>query len=234
MKVKPRVCVVDEDENLRASWHNTLSRDVDFLSFENFFQFFDYLKNNEQCLSDIDVLICGRFFQNDTIDIFESPTLELLREQGVKAVFLNWQGYLTKDEISAKFDGRLFNRYGVRWQTLRSRMQKVKTRKVPLKKATLPAESKPSAHPQRKEALYHSKPQRCQELLKEMSRRAGGRHKEKLRHYAEVDQKNGIALLEALYNRLLIAKEMSSECPSRYINTSPVVAKNILHQALFG
>jgi hypothetical protein len=122
----------------------------------------------------------------------------------------------------------------VRWQTLRSRMLKVKTRKVPIKKPVL---VEPAAKPvasSSKEAIYHSKPQRCQELLKEMSRRAGGRHKERLKFSAESDQKNGIAPLEALYNRLLIAKEMNSNCPSRYINTSPVVAKNILHQALFG
>lgn len=232
MKIKPRVCVVDEDENLRLSWQNTLSRDVDYLSFENFPQLLEYAKNNPQYLASIDCLICGRFFQGDSFDVFESSSLDYLREQGVKAIFLNWQGYLTKDEINTKFDGRLFNRFGVRWQTLRSRMQKVKTRRVPAKKPTV-VEAKPVALP-KKEAIYQSKPQRCQELLKEMSRRAGGRHREKLRYYAEVDQKNGIALLEALYNRLLIAKESSTDCPSRYINTSPVVAKNILHQALFG
>jgi hypothetical protein len=232
MKVKPRVCIVDEDESVRASWQSTLSRDVEYLDFGNFTQLLDYARANPQYLAGVDCLICARFFQDNTVDIFEGSILDQLREQGVKAVFLNWQGYLTKDEINTKFDGRLFNRYGVRWQTLRSRMQKVKTRKVPLKKATS-AESAAVASP-KKEAIYQSKPQRCQELLLEMSRRAGGRHRDKLQHYAEIDHKNGIALLEALYNRLLIAKESSSDCPSRYINSSPVVAKNILHQALFG
>ncbi len=232
MKVKPRVCVVDEDESVRLSWHNTLNRDVEYLDFENFIQLLDYAKKNPHYLVGIDCLICARFFQENTCDVFEGTHLDFFREAGVKAIFLNWQGYLTKEEINTKFDGRLFNRFGVRWQTLRSRMQKVKSRKIPLKKP-LAAASSPMAVP-KKAALYQSRPQRCQELLKEMSRRAGGRHREKLKHYAESDQNKGIALLEALYNRLLIAKESASDCPSRYINTSPVVAKNILHQALFG
>ena len=41
-------------------------------------------------------------------------------------------------------------------------------------------------------------------------------------------------LLEAIYNKLLTDKDRPATCPSRYINSSLVIAQRMLHEALFG
>ena len=78
-----------------------------------------------------------------------------------------------------------------------------------------------------------SKPERCSELLKLMARRATGVHKNKIEHYAYQDQKSGLNLLEAIYQRLLTDKDRPMSCPSKYINSSPIIAQRILRETLY-
>jgi hypothetical protein len=66
-----------------------------------------------------------------------------------------------------------------------------------------------------------------------MARKATGPHKEKIEYYAYQDQKTGVQLLEAIYNRLLTDKDRPTTCPSKYINSSPVIAQRILHETLY-
>lgn len=240
MRVKPKVCLIDEDSNVQLGWEKALNKEAVLFYYKSSHDLLAAISNDPELLPSFDCVIVSRYFNDPEIDVCDSPFIDDLRLRGAGAIFLNWQGYLTKEEIETKFDGRLFNRYGVRWQTLRSRIQKIRSKKLPNNKQQINKREAVSSHikvPMGKisaNSLFLSKPQRCQELLKTMSRNAGGRHKEKLEYYAVHDHGEGIALLEAIYNRLLTAKENSINCPSKYINSSPVVAKNILKEALYG
>ena len=77
-----------------------------------------------------------------------------------------------------------------------------------------------------------NKEQRCVEILKTMAHNARGSHREKIESYLAGDQKTGIQLLEAIYNRLITLRDIPQTCPSRYINSSPVIAARILEEAL--
>ena len=238
MRVKPKVCLIDEDPQVQLGWEKALNKEASLEYYKDCQELLDAAGNDASLLHSFDCVIVSRYFKQTGVDVCESPLIAELRNQGVGAIFLNWQGYLTKEEIDSKFDGRLFNRYGVRWQTLRSRIQKIRNKKAPLTRVSKADEpAAPKASPSKvslPSQMFQSKPQRCQDLLRSMARKAVGRHKEKLEYYAAHDSKEGIALLEAIYNRLLTATDSSMNCPSRYINTSPVVAKNILKEALYG
>ena len=149
-----------------------------------------------------------------------------------RSILLNWQGYVTKDEVNSKFDGKLFHRYGVKWQTLRLRIQKFEknqrmTRKLP------PSKEFKITEKQRQQVSSISRPDKCGEILKSMAKKATGPHREKIEFYAYHDRKTGVKLLEAIYNRLLTDKNRPETCPSWYINSSPVIAQRILKEALY-
>ncbi|MCB9228943.1 MAG: hypothetical protein H6618_04960 [Deltaproteobacteria bacterium] len=260
MKVKAKVCVVDEDDQVRAGWEQALNGEITLLLCRDFDQLMEEAGQDASLLASLDCLITGRYFEASGLDICNSPLIKTLRNAGVGAIFLNWQGYLTKEQIEASFDGRLFNRYGVRWQTLRSRVQKIRGKQPQTalspegveelsqngaKKGTHKSRSSAAEKKQEEKArarqtaaaaaaAVRTKPQRCQELLRCMATKAAGHHREKLEYYASHNHQEGIALLEAIYNRLMISSQGEERCPSRYINSSPVVAKSILRQALFG
>ncbi len=229
MRVKPRVCLVDEDPQVKLGWQRSLGIEADLVCYSSKDEVYKALKNDIKLFSTFDCAILCRFLDDSKTDLFDSDIPEKMKNAGVGAVFLNWQGYLTKEEINLSFDGRLFNKYGVRWQTLRARVQKTKSRKILTRKPQLEPVVQVSSEPQ----VVQSKGQRCRELLKAMARNAMATHRARLEFYAEYDEPTGIQLLEAIYNRLLTAKDRSADCPSRYINSSPVVAKNILHKTLF-
>src|SRR5690606_37737062 len=116
-------------------------------------------------------------------DLVASEIPRRLKNLGCGPIFLNWQGYLAKEELEASFDGKLFHRYGVKWQTLRLRIQKFeKAQKLkkttpelqPLRPLVAPVESKHIA----------SRPQRCDEVLRIMASNAAGSHREKIEFYA--------------------------------------------------
>ena len=240
MRVRPKVCLIDEDPQVQLGWTKALNKEATVSCFADYQELLKSMEQDASLLSSFDCIIVSRYFKKMGIDICESSVISDLRSQGANAIFLNWQGYLTKEEIEAKFDGRLFNRYGVRWQTLRSRIQKIKNKKTPLTIGVSKSEdnglsSKPTpTKTTNVNDVFQSKPQRCQDLLKSMARQAIGRHREKLEYYAVHNSSEGIALLEAIYNKLLTNTDNSTNCPSRYINSSPVVAKNILKTALYG
>lgn len=244
MRVKPKVCVVDEELQVQVGWETSLSKEAALYYYKDFNELLEEAGKDEKLLPSFDCLIIGRYFKESGLDVCSSPVIDTLREKGVGAIFLNWQGYLTKEEIDSRFDGRLFNRYGVRWQTLRSRIQKIKNKKsvtgagqaAPRKEPESLASPKSGVPVSKGDAVasFRSKPQRCQDLLRSMARKAGGRHKERLEYYASQNHQEGIALLEAIYNRLMTSSQGNTNCPSQYINSSPVVAKSILKQALFG
>lgn len=235
MRMKPKVCLIDEDPQVKTGWERALSTEAELNYYQDYRTLFEEVKSKPDLISSFDCVIISRFLAQGTLDVFESNVTESLRSHGVGAIFLNWQGYLTKEEISSKFDGRLFNRYGVRWQTLRARIQKIKNKKTPVvDHAVKDHQVEKSVETAPQDDYLLSRPQRCQEVLKDMAKKAVGQHREKLEYLADHDSKSGIELLEAIYNRLLTVKESPQTCPSRYINSSPVVAKNILQKALFG
>ena len=106
-----------------------------FLNTEAELHYFDHplklvqeVRKKSEYLSSFECLIIGRYINDarGTLDILNSDYPDRFRELGLNVLFLNWQGYLTKQEIEAKFDGRLFNRYGVRWQILEFGFKKLK------------------------------------------------------------------------------------------------------------
>ena len=119
----------------------------------------------------------------------------------------------------------------LKWQTLRLRIQKhEKSQKVGKEGFEQSSSTFVNSRVRSKKT---SRPEKCSEILKIMARNAIGVHKEKIEHYAYYDQKTGIQLLEAIYNKLLTDKDRPASCPSRYINSSPVIAQRILKEALY-
>lgn len=232
MKEKPIVCLIDEDEHVKIGWEKSLSHDATLLYFQDHLELFNQATQDEDLIKSMSCIIIGRYFRHINLDVVNSSVTDTLRSSGAAPIFLNWQGYITKEEVNSKFDGKLFHRYGVKWQTLRLRVQKFeKSQKSDRKSMTNHKYSGFLENRLRQEGV--SKPERCSELLKLMARKAAGAHREKIEHYAYQDQKTGIQLLEAIYNRLLTDRNRPSTCPSRYINSSPVIAQRILHEALY-
>ncbi len=228
MKQKPRVCVIDEDERVRQGWELSLKQDADLFYYRDHLELFKKSASDSELISSFQCIIISRYFSHLKLDIVNSPIPDTLKVAGSGPIFLNWQGYIKKDELVEKFDGKLFHKFGVRWQTLRLRV--IKTGKRPGKPRL------PVAFPtdKTKPTGEFSKPQRCTTLLRSMASNATGEHKSKIAYFASEQPEQGMKLLEAIYSSLMTSKDRPATCPSRYINSSPVVAKRILREALFG
>ncbi len=233
MKPKPIICLLDENPDVKQGWENTLGQDAQLYYFQDHLSLFNEVAKNKGLISSFTCIVMGRYFRHINLDVVTSNVPDLLREQGAGPIFLNWQGYVTKEEVNVKFDGKLFHRYGVKWQTLRLRVQKFEKSLKPFKpvlelKKEIPIDffSKPTS--------CISRPDKVLEILQTMARNAESPHREKIEFLAMKDPTNGIKLLEAIYDRLLTDKNRPENCPSRYINSSPIIAKRILKEALFG
>ena len=291
-KTKTKVCVVDSDPMVLQGWKNALASEADCVVFADHRELARMLQAEPGAVAQYSCVVIGRYLGAENFDVVDSNLPELLREQGVSAVFINWPGFLPKEVIENRFEGRLFNRYGVRWGTLRGRIIRAQKGNGPVLAARdiSPPESSASScpggestgvvsslrrvdesaatnnaaeAPSRGEAgrslvpgvvvsvnrpkaplatvsFFASngrmvpRPQRCKRLLEAMARQAAGGHREKLQQLAKKDFAQGVEFLEAIYNRLLVSRDRSNSCPSRYINSSPLIAKNILATALFG
>ncbi|MBI2603435.1 MAG: hypothetical protein HYW48_10310 [Deltaproteobacteria bacterium] len=232
MKTKPIICLLDEDAEVKQGWELALGPDAQLCYFPDHLELFNTAASQKDLISSFSCIIVGRYFKHINLDTVSSNVTEMLKEHGAGPIFLNWQGYVTKEEVNSKFDGKLFHRYGVKWQTLRLRIQKFEKTLKPAIVPELKRENFPVTFS--KPASSISRPDRCLHILKTMAHNAQGPHKEKIEFYAKKDPKTGVKLLEAIYDRLLTDRERPEDCPSRYINTSPIIAKRILQNALYG
>ena len=234
MKEKPVVCLIDEDENVKTGWAHALGNEAQLVYFQDHLELFNQASRDNNLILSFACIIVGRYFKQINIDLVNASVTETLKASGAGPIFLNWQGYITKEEVNAKFDGKLFHRYGVKWQTLRLRIQKFEKSRKSFRATEKNEVSDKHSGFLESNLKYEgvSKPEKCAELLKIMARKAAGAHKEKIEYYAYQDQKLGMQLLEAIYNRLLTDKNRPTTCPSRYINSSPVIAQRILQDAL--
>ena len=124
MKEKPIVCLIDEDEHVKIGWEKSLAHDATLLYFQDHLELFNQATRDENLIKSVSCIIIGRYFRFINLDIVKSSVTNTLRSSTTVPIFLNWQGYITKEEVNSKFDGKLFHRYGVKWQTLRLRIQK--------------------------------------------------------------------------------------------------------------
>lgn len=220
----PLVCVVDEDSNVELGWRRSLGRKATLVFFDNPYSLID--SAYESLISHCSCFILGRIYSKLDLDIVKTSVPTQIRRKASAPIFLNWQGYIDKSELDRLFDGKIFQRYGVKWSTLRQRMQRVG-------KVQLVEDLDVAVVKKRSQTSYLSKDQRCLELLKTMARNAHGSHRERIEHYAANELSTGIQLLEAIYNRLITSRDIPSTCPSIYINSSPVIAARILEEALW-
>ncbi|NRA43825.1 MAG: hypothetical protein HRU09_02600 [Oligoflexales bacterium] len=219
----PLVCVVDEDSNVELGWRKSLGRKASLVFFDNPYSLLD--SAYEALLSNASCFILGRIFGKLDLDIVKTNIPNQVRRKVSAPIFLNWQGYIAKNDLDRFFDGKIFQRYGVKWSTLRQRMQRVG-------KVQLVDDSHVRVVKKSNQRFFLSKEQRCLELLKMMACNAQGAHRDKIESYIAHDQNTGIQLLEAIYNRLITLRDIPQTCPSRYINSSPVIAARILEEAL--
>jgi hypothetical protein len=234
MKKKPCVCVIDEDPHVGKGWKYSLGNDATLYYFPDHLALFEKAKEDAMLIPSLNCVIMGRYFKAIGLDVANSDVAEKIKSEGSGPVFLNWQGYIVKEDLNNRFDGKLFHRYGVKWQTLRLRIQKYERSQKFQKRPTV-VETAPAPKPEPLlETSKVSKPDRCKEVLQAMARRAQGTHRERIEFYMTQDQSSGMELLEAIYDRLVTNKNRPETCPSRYINSSPIIAKRILHEALYG
>ena len=232
MKQKPLVCLIDQDPVVKEGWLISLKDDAELHYFKDHLGLFKKASVSHNLLETYSCVIMCRHFSHLDLDIVNSPIPDTLRSSGAGPLFLNYQGFITKEELNQKFDGKLFHRYGVRWQTLRLRIQKFE-KKHRLRKPGTGNWAVRSRSVRSQVPSMVSRPERCSALLRSMARKASGTHREKIEFYADQDPSNGIRLLEAIYIRLVTDKNRPDGCPSRYINSSPVIAKRILHDTLY-
>lgn len=229
MKKKPVVCLIDEDPVVEKGWARSLGAEASLKCYRDPAHLVRAGKKDRELYAGFSCVIMGRYFRNSGFDVISSDIPNLLRAELTAPLFLNWQGYVTKEELNSKFDGKLFHRYGVKWQTLRLRIQKFE--RLVKEKSILD-----TPVPQKAIALdkmrTRSRKERCESLLQNMAHKASGNHRQKLEYLAVSDLPSGVTLLESLYQRLMTTKEVEPGCPSEYIASSPVIARRILQEAL--
>lgn len=232
-KHRPSVCIIDEDPSVHKGWKISLAEDADLYSYQNHHELLAAAEKQSELIPSFACIIIGRYFKEISIDSVASDFTDSLKAQGAGPLFLNWQGYVTKEEVNNRFDGKLYHRYGVKWQTLRLRIQKFEKNLRSLKRTSSMREFQAAPASARPRPSQVSRPDKCSEILKSMAEKAHGPHRAKIEYYAKQDPKSGMKLLEAIYARLLTDKNRPDSCPSHYINSSPVIAKRILHEALY-
>lgn len=224
MSEKPRVCVVDENPLVKVGWERSLGSQVDLYFYQDHFVLFEQAEKDSKLIPSFQCIILGRMFPQVGLDIISCDVPGRIKRLATGPLFLNWQGYVAKNDLNRSFDGKIFHRYGIKWHTLRLRIQKIEKKKRNWKERCPPIQvSMP---------FDSSRSQKCRELLRAMAFRAEGRHRRRIEYYAKSDPQTGIKLLEAIYNKLLIEKDRPKDCPSRYINSSPVIAARILREVL--
>jgi hypothetical protein len=231
MKQKPIVCLIDENEDVYKGWEQSLQHEAEVLCYSDHLSLFRHATYDKGLLASFSCIITARFFKKLNFDMVNSTVPDMLRAKSSGPLFINWQGFITRDELNKKFDGKLFHKFGVRWQTLRLRIQKFEKKSLQVKPFgdfTIKMKLKKSPH-----SRSLPKPDRCYALLKAMANNAEGTHRERIEFYANHDPQTGVQLLEAIYSKLVTDKNRPESCPSRYINSSPVIAKRILHDTLY-
>ncbi|MCB9229786.1 MAG: hypothetical protein H6618_09260 [Deltaproteobacteria bacterium] len=228
VKQRPLICLIDQDPAVRNGWLASLRDDADLHYFRDHLG----LLRQQRAMSaggavTYSCVIMCRYYSHLSLDIVKSPVPLALRAAGFSPLFLNDQGYVGRDELERCFDGKIYHRYGVRWQTLKVRIQKVGGPVDPARGAGRESTRGFNA------AGRAGRPGRCSALLREMAKNASGSHQEKIRFYADQDPSQGILLLEALYARLMTEAKPREDCPSRYINSSPVIARRVLYETLY-
>ncbi len=226
MSDKPRVCVIDENLLVKVGWERSLGHHADLFFYRDHRPLLEEAAKDPTLIPSFHCIIVGRIYPHINVDIVNSEVPDKIRKQAMGPVFLNWQGYVSKGDLDRSFDGKIFHRYGIKWHTLRLRIQRVERKKG----------SFDHVHPTTKQraSVLISRSQKCCELLKTMASRADGQHRRKIEMMASSDPETGIKLLEAIYNKLLVDKNRPANCPSRYINSSPVIAARILREVLNG
>lgn len=224
MDSKQRICVVDENPLVRIGWERSLDSHAELFYYRDPKALFEAADRDPQLIPSFFCLILGRMYPHLGLDLITTEVPEQLRQQSQAPLFLNWQGFIAKDYLERNFDGKIFHRFGIKWHTLRLRIQRVERSQARPSRLCLASHSGPRPM---------NRTQRCRELLRAMCTRAEGSHRQKIEHYAKHDPMTGIKLLEAIYNRLLIDKNRPTNCPSRYINSSPIIAARILKEVLY-
>jgi hypothetical protein len=224
METKPRVCVVDENPLVEVGWKRSLGGQAQLFYYRDPLQLLKASEEEPKLLESFQCVVMGRMYPHIEMDLITTDIPERIRPRLRAPLFLNWQGFVSRDYLDKFFDGKVFHRYGIKWHTLRLRMQRL-DRKEPVE-PILPVVNLPEA------SKDLSRAAKCRELLQTMLLKAEGKHRKKIEHYAVNDTMTGIRLLEAIYNQLLIDKNRPENCPSRYINSSPVIAARLLREAL--
>lgn len=221
----PRVCVIDENPKVEMGWRKSLGKNAQLYFFRDPLEFQNAIENDLKLLRSFTCIIFGRNFSEHRLDIVKSRIPQKLAKQTDVPLFLNWQGYVSKADLETQFDGKIFHRFGIKWHTLKLRIQRLQRQKETQVTNFVRSNSDfPPSH--------FNRDQKCQHVLRQMAKRAHGEHRSRIEYYAQQDQETGVRLLEAIYNELLTNKNRSDSCPSRYINSSPVIATKILSAAL--
>ena len=229
MRSMSTVCVIDEDSKVELGWRCSLGSQANLEFFRDPHDLLNLVSSgkDKQAYS---CIVVGKVFRSIGVDVTQGRLVEKLRSVFKVPIFLNWQGFILKSEMEKLFDGKIFQRYGVKWTTLKQRIHRAtKSSSNKICPDGIPS----SASDYLKADSEQKKIIRCQGLLKEMANRAHGNHKDKIEFYASSDHQTGIRLLEAIHNRLISFREIPQSCPSKYINSSPVIAARILEETLY-
>ena len=232
----PKVCIVDEDPRVQAGWKSILGPKVRSFFFNSPDQLLDFNDRQHFFLDSLACLVISRLFEKKTLDIVCSDIPYKIRLKTNAPLFLNWQGYIGREELEKNFDGKVYQKYGVRWVTLKQRIARIKKSRQPAEKGQPgrsegnPPLSSPPPSPASPEPSRESL---CLDLLRQMAANASGEHRLRIESYIARDLKTGIMFLEAIYNRLLVSRDIPPTCPSRYLNSSPVIATRALEKALY-
>jgi hypothetical protein len=247
MATRLRICLIDEDPKVQLGWEQTLQPHIEVIVFkhpEEALHFFDKYERSQPMF---ECIVVARFFINN-LDLLNSDFSEKLSRKALCPILLNWQGYVGVSKLGKKFDGKVFHRFGVKWQTLKVRLQKMDSylrhqeSKLFLMNKKIPKNflimNSSTAAPQKgtlrsfASSFQQAKQRKCSELLLLMATHSDQTMRASLVDCVEKDLEKGIQFLESLYNRLITYREHPPNSPSRYLNTSPVVAARMIREAL--
>ena len=96
---QPRVCIVDEEQRVQLGWESSLGPRVKLFYFSSPEELLNYEKAHSFFLDSMVCIITSRLFNQKTSDIVQSDFPRQLREKTNAPIFLNWQGYIDKNEL---------------------------------------------------------------------------------------------------------------------------------------